>query len=228
MQDTTTGYLCDNPDLAKRLQDEAGCELLTVHCRHRTDKHNGPASLDDGTRLVHDLNIPVVINGAHIENMDDTERILKQSGAHGVMIARAFLEQPDLMSGGKSGISELNPALLAADYLEFATNFPPPNPLFIRKHLRWIFRSTLQPAEDFTDSDYKTDWRPRLWTFLVRPYLETMDQFRAIVLMYIRLTNIDAAACKPGEASRTLEVPLSLQGLPDPTFKSIRGARIRS
>ena len=35
---------------------------------------------------------------------------------------------------------------MAWEYLGLAGAYPPPSPLFISKHLRWIFRAELQPA----------------------------------------------------------------------------------
>jgi len=85
--------------------------------------------------------------------------------------------------------------------------------LYVRKHLRWIFRDELQPVKSDDPAVFKaqfTDWRPRLWTFLVRPYLTEMIQFQQVVHLYCVLANI------------AVPESLTLLNLPTPTFKSIK------
>ena len=186
---------------AKQLQS-AGCDSLSVHCRTRADKHDGAPNFRAGRALVDALSIPVAVNGG-CDTRALIDVALAATGASAVMVARGFLANPRLLVEPHA-----DPASLAAEYLECAHMYPPPSPLFIRKHLRWIFRETLEPA-DATAIDYK-DWRPRLWTFLVRPYLETMDQFRQVVALYVKLNGS--------------EMPESLKDVPEPSFKSIRHA----
>ena len=109
---------------------------------------------------------------------------------------------------------------IAAEYLDYAEKYPPPSPLFIRKHLRWIFRKQLQPkSKNPTPEEYKTNWKSRLWTFLVRPYLTGIDQFRLVVLLFIQQHNNDNEECDT--------IPARLiphkQRFPNPiTFSTIR------
>lgn len=187
-------------DFAKQLVG-AGCELLAIHCRRRADKSEGPPNLLSGRKLVESLpQIPIIINGA-VLSMNDVHETLSQTNARGVMIATGFLANPRLLM--ESGV---DPAVLAADYLESCEEYPPPTPLFIQKHLRWIFRPYLEPKDKSSES-FK-DWRPRLWTFLVRPYLQSMNQFRQVVTLYVKLNGS--------------ELPASLRDQPEPSFKSIR------
>ena len=206
-------------DFAKGLV-EAGCELLAVHCRKCADKHDGIPNWKAGRALVEALSspassngtsVPVIVNGG-LNSLEDIRNALEQTGAHGVMLARGALANPLFLVQPNAC-----PAALAAAYLEYATKYPPPGPLFIRKHLRWIFRSTLEPP-DPSNVDY-WDWRPRLWTFLVRPYLTSMTQFRQVVVLYVNLTNENNT-----DASSKIPMPESLQNEPIPTFKSIRHA----
>eukprot|EP00978_Attheya_sp_CCMP212_P001054 scaffold2161_cov57-Attheya_sp.AAC.2 len=194
---------------AQKLQ-VSGCDLLTVHCRGRTDKHNGEARFDTGATLIKALDIPVIINGS-ISSSSDVERVVRETGAHGVMVARGFLENHRMLQKEGKEKERIDPAALAAEYLDFAEKYPPPSPLYIRRHFRWMFRGELQP--DSSDKiDFK-DWRPRLWTFLVRPYLETIDQFRQVVRLYATLN--------------ASTIPPSLAHLPEPSFKSIRNGKKR-
>jgi tRNA-dihydrouridine synthase len=189
---------------AQGLQD-AGCQLLAVHCRQRTDKHHGECDLETGKQLVHALTIPVVINGS-ITSLKDVESTLERTGCASVMASRALLENP-LLFVETSG-TKTNPAVLAADYLEFCELYPPPSPLYIQKHLRWIFRQELQPKTALcTREDYR-NWKARLWTFLVRPYLDTLSQFRQVVGLYVILSGCD--------------MPPSLKDIGVPSFQSIR------
>lgn len=194
-------------ELAKQLQT-AGCDnLLAVHCRRRGDKHNGIPDLEAGRQVVTALSIPVIINGGEIGCMDDVEQIIRYTGASAVMVARGFLANPRWLVSGHT-----DPASLAAEYLSCCEEYPPPSPLYIQLHLRWIFRKYLVDKNGGHD-DY-SDWRVRLWTFLVRPYLETLYQFQLIVALYVRLSGGS--------------MPASLRHLPEPTFQSIRHARKRS
>jgi tRNA-dihydrouridine synthase/acylphosphatase len=199
----------DTINFAKKLQS-AGCELLAVHCRRAGEKHNGEPDYAAGALLVEALDIPVVINGG-IYDGNKAIDVVRQTNCHAVMVAQGLLENHRMLVE-----QNVCPSILAAEYLESCVKYPPPNPLYIRKHLRWIFRKQLQPKKTTNLADYKkqfTDWRPKLWTFLVRPYLTDMIQFQQVVNMYCNLAKID--------------VPESLLklNLPTPSFKSIRHIR---
>lgn len=186
----------------------AGCEILAVHCRRRSDEHSGEPDLVAGKMVVDALSIPVLINGIQINSIDDVVNTLKRTQAHSVMVARSFLRNPRLLAP----TIDVAPANLAAEYLDYCERYPPPSPLYVRSHLRWIFREILQPEPrtHLKDYDYK-DWRVRLWTFMVRPYLETIYQFRLLVALYAKLSGST--------------MPEELHYLPDPSFRSIRHSR---
>jgi hypothetical protein len=184
-----------------RVLEDAGCELLVVHCRPTTRvRHGGPADFAAGRALVAALRIPVVVNGG-VTDAAGVRRALAATGAHGVMIAQGFLANPRLLrapapAAGAAGLAR-GPACLAAEYLAFAERFPPPSALFVRKHLRWFFRAALQPPRGLTPAgeramfnDPVDGWKPRLWTFLVRPWLRAPAEFRAVVALYCRLAGV--------------------------------------
>ena len=116
---------------------------------------------------------------------------------------------------GAMGKSTLDPAFNDADrvppdewmslgeYLDLCEHHSVPSPLFIRRHLRWIFRAELEP-DGPADLAARDSWRARLWTFLVRPYLETLWQFREVVRLFRHLE----AGGAPTDGA--------------PTFKSVR------
>ena len=194
---------------AKRLE-EAGCDVLAVHCRRPGEKHNGEPDYASGALLVEALDIPVVINGG-INNGQKACAVMKETNCHSVMVAQSLLENHRMLVDVNACAGEL-----AAEYLANCVRWPPPSPLYIRKHLRWIFRKELQPVRTSNPEEYKAQfksWRPKLWTFLVRPYLTDMIQFQQVVHMYCLLSKI--------------VVPDSLLKLKleAPTFKSIKAAK---
>jgi tRNA-dihydrouridine synthase len=213
----------DTIAFAKRLEG-AGCDLLAIHCRHRVVKHDGIPDQAAGQALVQALSIPVILNGT-IQTLADISKTVHhgtRGGVAGVMIGRALLQNPYLYqkSNSTTSIKSTCPALLAADYLDFAERYPPPSVLFLQKHLRWIFRATLQPPppsaavaaelllqsppslprrerknkENVLLKECYSNWRHRIWTFLVQPYLETIDQFRRVVVLYLVLHHGDGDA----------------------------------
>ena len=217
-------------DFAQDLQD-AGATVLAVHCRKRSDKHNGLPDLAAGKALVDAMQIPVWINGGIIETTNDIDAILQETGAAGVMIARPFLTNPTLLSlqhntNASSTSSIIDPsrvADMAAEYLEYCKRYPPPSPLYIQKHLRWIFRDELQSKITRRPSphEFRDDWRLRLWTFLVRPYLLTLHQFRQVVALYVNLRGCDLPESLREEYGD--DAGAAADGTrPPPSFKSIR------
>ena len=219
---------------AKQLQ-QAGCEMLTVHCRRREEKHQGLPDYDTGGAIVTALDglLPVVING-NMWTLDDARTILNTTKAHAVMAARGFLRNPLLLMSSSTdtsftsdGAKTTTPLFMAASYLDYCEKHPPPSPLYIRTHFRWIFREELEPNHKY-DRDY-TDWKVRLWTFLVRPYLETIYQFRQVLALYARLkysTEKDEISCTDTNTAAssfcTIDLPASLAHLPDVSFQDIR------
>lgn len=187
---------------AKRLED-IGVDMLAVHCRHRIDKFGGEAIISSGKKLVECLSIPIIINGANIRNLQDVERLLQETKAHGCMVARAFLQNPRLLHDSSDC---MDPSILACEYLDLVEQFPPPSPLYIQKHLRWIYRIYLQPPKN-EPFDYQ-NWKHRLWKFLARPYLVELEQFRHFIALYSKLNNSP--------------LPESLKYIQDPSFHSIR------
>ncbi len=177
----------DTIDFVKRLQS-AGADYVIVHCRDRNDKHNGDADWDSGGKIVDALssdNFPIVLNGG-ISNFYDYQIVTEQTKCHAVMAATGYLRNHhcfDLTS------SDADVASLAMEYLHYVQLYPPPSYLYIQKHLRWVFREKMQPQDDpsYDPGDF-SDWRVKLWTFLVRPYLRNIEQFRLFVALYIQLS----------------------------------------
>ena len=124
----------------RRLVD-SGVDLITVHGRTRFENKNtvGPADWDAVRRCADvarahsgDRNFPVVSNGG-IEFGRDVARCLDETGADGVMVSEAILEDPTLfVDDGVGGGAGPPPRRLldrqlrhASSYLDYATLLPP-------------------------------------------------------------------------------------------------------
>lgn len=79
-------------EFAKALED-AGADALTVHGRTRVAMYSGRADWDIIREVVNSINIPVIANGDVFE-AEDAPKILKRTGAAGIMIGRATFGNP--------------------------------------------------------------------------------------------------------------------------------------
>lgn len=84
-----------NKDIAAAVRD-AGADFLIVHGRHWTEGYDKPCHYDNIRFFVEELNIPVIGNGDVACVM--TLRKMFATGCAGVMIARAGVGQPWLIS----------------------------------------------------------------------------------------------------------------------------------
>lgn len=207
----------DTIAFARKLRN-AGIDYIAIHCRNRVAKHDGAADWEAGAKLVSSLSVgdalPVIVNGG-ISCYTDAEFVTKQTNCHGVMVATGYLQNHRNYAITTEG--ECNSAVnVASEYLDYAERYPPPSYLYIQKHFRWIFRSVLQPTDDsrFVPNDY-SDWRVKLWSFLVRPYIRTIHQFRLFLALYVKLKGEDTIRQLP---------PSLLHLVEDVTFGSVKKA----
>ncbi len=78
---------------AALIAQEAGVDFITIHGRHWTEGYDIPCQQDPIAEIISKLEIPVMANGdAH--DTASTLSLLKNTGAAGVMIARASVGQP--------------------------------------------------------------------------------------------------------------------------------------
>jgi len=192
-------------------------DLIAIHCRTRKEKHDGKADWEAGKQIVEDLandenSLPVVLNGG-VTSYKDAQTVLQMTQCHAVMVANGYLCNHRKFNSISSGS---RPQDLALEYLDFAQKYPPPSYLYIQLHLRWIFRDTLQPKDkDFNPQDY-SDYRVRLWTFLVRPYLRSIAQYRLFVALFVKLSG--------GEKE---DQPKSIRHLVDDvTYRAVKKAKL--
>lgn len=78
-------------DVAKMVE-QAGAKALTVHCRTRSQAHNGFADWDWLAKIKKIINIPVIGNG-DVTTPEDAKAML-ETGCDGVMIGRGAIANP--------------------------------------------------------------------------------------------------------------------------------------
>lgn len=91
-------------DSIKMLNDE-GVEMITVHGRTRDDMYKAPARWEFIKRAVELSQVPIIGNG-DIWKTTDIDRMMKETGCHGVMIARGALKAPWIAQDYKRGYFE--------------------------------------------------------------------------------------------------------------------------
>jgi tRNA-dihydrouridine synthase B len=73
--------------------EQAGAKALTIHCRTRVQGHAGNADWTWIPKIKKTVSIPVFLNG-DVKTPEDAERAFEETGADGVMIARAAIGNP--------------------------------------------------------------------------------------------------------------------------------------
>lgn len=73
--------------------EAAGAQMITVHCRTRSQMYSGKANWYKIKELRRKLRIPYLCNG-DINTLEDAKVAMEQSQAYGVMIGRGALGQP--------------------------------------------------------------------------------------------------------------------------------------
>lgn len=90
-------------EFAKRMEG-AGASLITVHGRTKDKIYAGEVNFEQIAEAKNAVKVPVIANGGVFSNAD-AENLLKQTGADGVMVARASLFNPQIFCEltGKAG-----------------------------------------------------------------------------------------------------------------------------
>ncbi|MFT7286464.1 MAG: tRNA-dihydrouridine synthase B [Halieaceae bacterium] len=118
----------NGPTIA-RIAEDAGIALLSVHGRTRACAFSGTVEHDTTARIVETVDIPVLANG-DISSAADARRVLRHTGAAGVMIGRAAQGAPWL------------PGQIAAQLRQEAATTPDLGTQFavMREHLTELHR----------------------------------------------------------------------------------------
>lgn len=80
-----------------RMCEDAGADMLTIHGRSRSMMYDGEPRFDQIEQAKAAVRIPVIANGG-IRSAADARRMLRKTGADGVMLARYALENPFIFS----------------------------------------------------------------------------------------------------------------------------------
>jgi tRNA-dihydrouridine synthase B len=91
-------------DSIRMLNDE-GVEMITVHGRTRDDMYKAPARWSFIQRAVEISQVPIIGNG-DVWKTTDIDRMLKETGCHGVMVARGALKAPWIAQDYRRGLFE--------------------------------------------------------------------------------------------------------------------------
>ncbi len=83
------------PEIARICQEE-GAEALAVHWRTRSDGYGGERAVDAIAEAVRAVRIPVLANG-DVVDIPSAERMLRETGAAGLMIGRGAIRNPWLL-----------------------------------------------------------------------------------------------------------------------------------
>lgn len=92
------------PELARRAE-RAGARMATVHARTRMQFYDGHADWRAARAVVEAVDIPVVVNG-DCASAKDARAMLRESGAHAVMIGRAAVGAPWLVGAVSRALLE--------------------------------------------------------------------------------------------------------------------------
>lgn len=108
-------------DILRMLNDE-GVELITVHTRTRAQMYKEPATWSYLSRAVQVSKVPIVGNG-DVWEPEDVGRMLKETGVHGVMVARGALKHPWMAKAVRAGELRIPDASRLALIKEFFTEY---------------------------------------------------------------------------------------------------------
>lgn len=108
-------------DLARQAIS-AGARFVTIHGRTKNQGPSTPASTAPAKELRGILAVPVIYNGDVFAPRDLT-RVWRETGCHGVMVARGLLKNPGLLMGAEETPKEFAREFVA-DALSYGCVFP--------------------------------------------------------------------------------------------------------
>ncbi len=80
-----------------KMAENAGASLITVHGRVRDDYYSGEPNYEAIARAKSAVKIPVIANGG-IFTKDDADKMINETGADGIMLARGGVSNPFLIN----------------------------------------------------------------------------------------------------------------------------------
>jgi tRNA-dihydrouridine synthase B len=137
---------------------EAGARAIALHPRTRTQMYTGHARWEEIAALVAALEIPVIGNG-DIRTPEDALRMRRETGCHGVMIARGSFGQPWIFAQARALIDGKEPPptpsieqrfAVALDHAAMVQAYevdPEGAAVEFRKHLGWYVKGLPNSAD---------------------------------------------------------------------------------
>lgn len=87
------GYIVTE-EFAKRMEG-AGASLLTIHGRTKDKVYAGEVNFQEIAKAKKAVKVPVIANGG-VFSLEDGKRLMQETGADGIMVARAALFEPQI------------------------------------------------------------------------------------------------------------------------------------
>ncbi len=133
-------------ELARQLES-VGISAITVHGRTQKQQYGGNVNPDWITRVKKSVSIPVIANG-DIRDKTSAEQMLANTNADGVMVGRASLGQPWILSMIENGVKpEFNLKNLVLSHFDAILSYYGEHGIFVaRKHLAWYAHK--QPGKE--------------------------------------------------------------------------------
>ncbi len=123
-------------DFAQNLE-EAGADALTIHARTKEQGYSGFADWSWIKKVKERISIPVIANG-DIKDKESTQQCLDLTGADGVMIGRAAMGRPWILSQIEGNLSSFELREVVLEHFNRLMSYYGHKGLFIaRKHLSW-------------------------------------------------------------------------------------------
>ena len=131
-------------DVAKEfamMAENAGAKLITIHGRVREDYYSGEPNYNSIRRAKECVNIPVIANGG-IFTIEDADKMIDETGADGIMLARGGIANPFLVSDLLNVKTEYNLKSFIINHLNELEKYYPERRgvLEFRKFVSWYFR----------------------------------------------------------------------------------------
>ncbi|WP_456485606.1 tRNA dihydrouridine synthase [Hydrogenimonas sp.] len=137
-----------------RVCEESGADFIAVHGRTRSGKFKSEVDYDAIKKIKEAIDIPVVANG-DIDSYEKAQRVLKYTGADGVMIGRGAIGKPWIFHQLKYGERKIDPSLMRKIILEhfgqMINFYGDYGVVLFRKHLHTYSRAGYRNASEFRD-----------------------------------------------------------------------------
>jgi tRNA-dihydrouridine synthase B len=131
-----------------RILQESGVSAIAVHARTRKQEYSGSANWEAIGQIKDTVRIPVIGNG-DVKNIEDANRMIKETKCDGVMIGRAAIGNPWVFSSAfEKPISNLERLRVMTQHSQLMTDFygPKIGMILFRKHLtRYLFQFLVTP-----------------------------------------------------------------------------------